>query len=124
MKFSQDLINLFAINACIQSVWVNDDASVWHTSEKEGFTEVTRLEVTGTNDILQPVFGHEDTSLQEEFISPENTEAAEDFLQAEEDLAEEILPGLDSEDILNNEEFNVTETPFVPEVTETAKTKK
>jgi len=45
MKFSEDLKGLLLLNTLIAAVWLNEDGSVWYTSEKEGFTEFSREEV-------------------------------------------------------------------------------
>ena len=42
MEFCEDLKGLLLLNENILSVWVNEDATEWHTHEVEGLKEVKR----------------------------------------------------------------------------------
>jgi hypothetical protein len=46
-NYSQELVSLFNDNELISQVWVNEDATVWHTHQVDGLIELTREEVLG-----------------------------------------------------------------------------
>lgn len=54
MKFCEDLKGLLLLNTVIAAVWINEDATVWHTSEREGFTEVSRETILGSETAKAP----------------------------------------------------------------------
>jgi hypothetical protein len=54
MKFCEDIKGLLLSNTAIASVWVNEDATVWHTSERECFDEVSRETILGSETAKAP----------------------------------------------------------------------
>lgn len=42
------------MNTAIAAVWVNEDATVWHTSAREGFNEVSRETILGSETAKAP----------------------------------------------------------------------
>lgn len=54
MKFCEDLKGLLLLNTVIAAVWINEDATVWYTSEREGFTEVSRETILGSETAKAP----------------------------------------------------------------------
>ena len=45
MIYSTELIDLLNIGGLIDKVWINEDATIWHTHEVQGFREVLRGDI-------------------------------------------------------------------------------
>ena len=69
MEYSKDIKGLLKSNEAIADLWINEDATEWHTYEVIGMTKISREEVLGYGEVV-------DFESFENPLSPEMTVTA------------------------------------------------